>query len=484
MTQGTSVAMAPQMLVEGQRLDQPTFHELYEAMPPGTRAELIDGVVYMPSPVGSEHGEAHVPVIVWLDYYADQTPGVKALDNATTILGWKSEPQPDGLLRIVAECGGRTWIDGGFIHALLSSSLRSPRRLDSLTLGRSCEITNEPAFSNTWFASSTRMRSSGMAKNKAFWFSGRSAKTGYTAQPYFPGFGSIRKPSLKAIAGGCEPCLIWDAPPPSTPRSWPSLTGFGAVTEAQSRKRGYVFLRWITAHIGANQVMPEGTSVAMAPHMLVEGQRLDQPTFHALYEAMPRGTRAELIEGVVSMPSPVGSGHGEAHVPVIMWLGQYAENTPGVKALDNATTILGWKSEPQPDGLLRILPECGGRTWIDGGFIHGAPELVVEVAKATRFVDLGPKLRDYERAGVLEYVVRAFDPDEIFWFGQEQGVLVQRSIGEGGLYRSAVFAGLWLDPQALMSGDTRRQREVLDLGCATPEHAAFLVQLARVRSST
>jgi Uma2 family endonuclease len=166
-----------------------------------------------------------------------------------------------------------------------------------------------------------------------------------------------------------------------------------------------------------------------------------------------------------------------------MWLGQYAENTPGVKALDNATTILGWKSEPQPDGLLRILLECGGRTWNEGGFIHGAPELVVEVAKATRYVDLGPKLRDYERAGVLEYVVRAIDPDEIFWFGQEQGVLVQRPIGEDGLYHSTVFPGLWLDPRALMRVDTRHQRAVLDLGCATPEHAEFVAELARVRSN-
>jgi Uma2 family endonuclease len=227
--------------------------------------------------------------------------------------------------------------------------------------------------------------------------------------------------------------------------------------------------------------MSEGIRVTTIPPNLVEGQRLDQPTFHALYEAMPPGTRAELIDGVVYRPSPVGFEHGEAHVPVIMWLGHYVENTLGVKALDNATTILGWKSEPQPDGLLRILAEYGGRTWNEGGFIHGAPELVVEVAKATRYVDLGPKLRDYERAGVLEYVVRAIDPDEIFWFGQEQGVLVQRSIGEDGLYRSAVFPGLWLDPQALMRGDTRRQRAVLDLGCATSEHAAFVAKLASAR---
>jgi Uma2 family endonuclease len=230
--------------------------------------------------------------------------------------------------------------------------------------------------------------------------------------------------------------------------------------------------------------MPDRLTAKVAPSTLVEGQRLDQPTFHALYEAMPPGTRAELIDGVVYMPSPVGLEHGEAHVPVIMWLGSYSENTPGVRAMDNATTILGWKGEPQPDGLLRILPECGGRTWNEGGFVHGAPELVVEVSKTTRFVDLGPKLGDYERAGVLEYVVRAIDPDEIYWFRQEQDVLVQQPIGDDGLYHSTVFPGLWLDPIALLNGDTRRLRAVVDLGCATPEHAGFVARLAGARESS
>ena len=151
--------------------------------------------------------------------------------------------------------------------------------------------------------------------------------------------------------------------------------------------------------------MTDRMAMKVAPSTLVEGQRLDQPTFHALYQAMSPGTRAELIDGVVYMPSPVGHAHGRAQVPVIMWLGHYAENTPGVEVLANATTILGWKSEPEPDGLLRILPERGGRTSNERGFVHGAPELVVEIAKATRYVDLGPKLDDYERAGVLEYAV-------------------------------------------------------------------------------
>ena len=228
--------------------------------------------------------------------------------------------------------------------------------------------------------------------------------------------------------------------------------------------------------------MSERAPVIDPPRTLVEGQRLDQPTFHALYEAMPPGTRAELIDGVVHMPRPVGLRHGSAQVPVILWLDYYAEKTPGVQVLSNVTTILGRKSEPEPDGLLRILPECGGRSWDDHGFVHGAPELVVEVAKATRYVDLGPKLSDYERAGVFEYIVHAIDPDEIFWFGQEQGVLVQKSVGGDGLIRSTIFPGLWLDTRALLEADRHRLRAVLDLGCATPEHDAFVEMLAKARS--
>src|SRR3954465_830360 len=136
-----------------------------------------------------------------------------------------------------------------------------------------------------------------------------------------------------------------------------------------------------------------------APPTLLEGHRLDQAEFHRRYEAMPPGTRAELINGVVFMPSPLGPEHGRAHVPVIVWLDRYAEDTPGVEVLDNASTILGRKSEPQPDALLRILSGCGGQTRDAEGFVTGAPELVVEIAKATRYADLGPKLDDYERAG-------------------------------------------------------------------------------------
>lgn len=211
---------------------------------------------------------------------------------------------------------------------------------------------------------------------------------------------------------------------------------------------------------------------------LVEGQRLDQPSFHARCRAMPQGVRAELIGGVVLMPGAPSVAHGGAHAAALVWLDHYAEQTSGVELLDNAATVLGWKSEAQPDAQLRILNECGGRTRSDRGFIEGAPELVVEIAESTRYIDLGPKLADYAQAGVLEYVVRAFGPDEVVWFRQEQGSLLSRPPDDDGLYRSDVFPGLWLDPQALLAGDRRRLLAALERGLAAPEHAGFLTRLA------
>src|SRR4051794_3163784 len=125
--------------------------------------------------------------------------------------------------------------------------------------------------------------------------------------------------------------------------------------------------------------MSQRNRVVDPPRMLIEGQRMDQRAFHLLYEAMPPGTQAELINGVVLMPSPVGPPHGRAQFPIIAWLSYYLENTPGVEGMDNTSTALGSKSEPQPDVLLRILSECGGRTQADRRFVQGVPELIIEV---------------------------------------------------------------------------------------------------------
>lgn len=224
------------------------------------------------------------------------------------------------------------------------------------------------------------------------------------------------------------------------------------------------------------------TRPATAAPPLVEGQRLDQPTFHALYEAAPPGTRAELINGVVFMPSPVGLDHGDAHAQVVFWLGCYVEHTPGVQALDNASAILDRRNEPQPDACLRVRPASGGQSRDEGGYMAGPPELVVEVARTSRYLDLGPKFDEYERAGVREYVVFAVGPDEVLWHVLENGRFVSLAPGPDGLYRSRAFPGLWLDPQALLTRDPRRLRAAVALGLAAPEHAAFLDGLGTARA--
>jgi hypothetical protein len=214
---------------------------------------------------------------------------------------------------------------------------------------------------------------------------------------------------------------------------------------------------------------------------LIEGDRLSQREFHRRYEATPPGVKAELIDGVVFMPSPATVDHGFSQTGAMLWLAYYASKTPGVGLLDNATTILGRKSEPQPDVALIILPECGGQTAIVRRYLRGAPELVLEVAKSSRYIDLGPKHADYTRAGVLEYVVRALDPDDVIWFQRVGRKLERVEPDADGLYRSTTFPGLWLDPAVLLSNDLGRLCQVVERGVATPEHAAFVARLAQAR---
>ena len=77
-------------LEAGQRLDQPTFHARYEAMPPETRAELIDGVVHMPSPLRNDHGGTRDDIAFWFGHYRRFTRGLRSAGNATATLGRNS----------------------------------------------------------------------------------------------------------------------------------------------------------------------------------------------------------------------------------------------------------------------------------------------------------------------------------------------------------------------------------------------------------
>jgi Uma2 family endonuclease len=215
---------------------------------------------------------------------------------------------------------------------------------------------------------------------------------------------------------------------------------------------------------------------------LEAGDHLDQPTFHERYEAMPPGFRAELIGGVVIVPSPLSLDHGFHHALIMTWLGNYTIATPGTSMADNATTILGETSEPQPDGVLIIEPAFGGQTRLsEEGYLTGAPELIVEVASSSASIDLHAKRRDYEQAGVLEYAVVVLRQRVMRWFVLQDGTYQELSADADGIFRSRVFPGLWLHANALLQRDGATVMDVLRQGLATPEHTAFVQRLQAQR---
>lgn len=222
--------------------------------------------------------------------------------------------------------------------------------------------------------------------------------------------------------------------------------------------------------------------VRSAPRAVPElenGDRLTRVEFERRYDAMPDLKRAELIEGVVYMPSPVRlDRHGEPHGNVITWQGVYRAATPGVRGGDNTSVRLDQDNMPQPDALLLLPPHAGGQARVsDDGFVEGAPELIAEVAPSSVSYDLGPKLDAYRRNGVREYLVWRVLDEAFDWFELREGRYEPQSPDADGLLKSALFPGLWLDPQALLAGDLAKVLAVLNQGTASAEHAAFVKKL-------
>jgi Uma2 family endonuclease len=212
---------------------------------------------------------------------------------------------------------------------------------------------------------------------------------------------------------------------------------------------------------------------------LTNGDRLSQAEFLRRYSAMPDLHHAELIEGVVYMPSPVShTFHGAPHFDLIAWLGQYQIHTPGVDGGDKSTLRLDDLNVPQPDAFLIVLPSHGGQVRFDAdGYITGAPELVAEVAASSAAIDLNAKFAAYLRNGVREYIVWRVYDGAIDWFVSRKGRFERLLPGEAGRLESEVLPGLWLAPAALVAGDMLTVVKMAQQGIATPEHAAFVSRL-------
>lgn len=212
---------------------------------------------------------------------------------------------------------------------------------------------------------------------------------------------------------------------------------------------------------------------------LESGDRLTRHEFERRYAQTPEDFKAELIEGVVYVASPVRvRHHGRPHAQVMVWLGTYCAATPGVDIADNSTVRLDLDNEPQPDALLRIEPEVGGRSFItDDDYIEGSPELVVEIAGSSAAVDMNTKLNAYRRNGVQEYLVWQTYENRLDWFYLQEDEYVPFQTDAQGIIQSRVFPGLWLAVDALLQGNLAIVLGELQKGLLTLEHQALIERL-------
>ncbi|NJK63041.1 MAG: Uma2 family endonuclease [Synechococcaceae cyanobacterium SM2_3_1] len=213
---------------------------------------------------------------------------------------------------------------------------------------------------------------------------------------------------------------------------------------------------------------------------LQSGDRLSWPEFERRYSADPHIHKAELIEGVVYVASPLRHRqHGRPHSRILTWLGVYQAQTPGTDLSVEPTVRLDVNNEPQPDAVLFIAPECEGQIQISPeGYIEGAPELIVEIAASSESMDLGEKKQIYCRNGVKEYLVWQTHENILIWHILEQGAYRIMPPDTDGVICSQIFPGLWLSTVDLIAGNMIKVLEFVQRGIASDKHRSFVEMLA------
>ena len=233
----------------------------------------------------------------------------------------------------------------------------------------------------------------------------------------------------------------------------------------------------------ATPVAPTLRSEGLAPAhpadpLLEPGDRLTREEFERRYERMPNVKKAELIEGIVYMPSPIRARkHAIPHNYIGTWLGVYAAETPGVECCDNSTVRLDLDNEPQPDLVLIKLPAKGGQTRISADdYIEGAPELAVEIVASSSAYDLHQKKGAYRRNGVREYLAWITGERRLVWWELREGEYEAIASDADGLLKSRVFPGLWLDAPALLRSDLKAVLATLRRGLDSAKHKTFIAR--------
>lgn len=246
-----------------------------------------------------------------------------------------------------------------------------------------------------------------------------------------------------------------------------------------SRVSGHITGASSDSRQGESEKPARRASSAIAP--LEAGDYLNRAEFERRYKAMPHVKKAELVEGVVYMPSPARhQQHARPNASAVGWLLAYATETPGTDFTDNGTLRLDYDNEVQPDAALFVVEKLGGRCHATpDDYLEGPPELIVEIAASTASYEMHSKRQVYRRSGVQEYLVFLTLEEEVVWFFLDDGEYKLLTPDDQGIFRSRVFPGLRLQASHVWDGNLTGLMDTLRQGLASQEHIDFAGALER-----
>lgn len=159
----------------------------------------------------------------------------------------------------------------------------------------------------------------------------------------------------------------------------------------------------------------------------------------------PEDRKAELIDGILIVPSPPLTIHERLQRFLLLLLQSYAEERDWGEAFSSRTAVaLAEDQVPEPD-ILFVRKER--RHIIQERGVSGAPGFVIEILSASTLRnDRGPKFRAYEWAGVRDlWLIDPYGPEGTQFFQWQDGRYREIAPNEQHIVAASAVPGFWID---------------------------------------
>ena len=190
----------------------------------------------------------------------------------------------------------------------------------------------------------------------------------------------------------------------------------------------------------------------------------DRMTVAEFFESAPEDRKAELIDGVLVMPSPASMTHELLQVFLVSVLSNYVEAHNLGEVLGSRTALdLGIEYQAYEPDILFVRRERAEILHEQG--VSGAPDLVIEIlSRGTMSVDRTIKRQVYNQAGVSELWL--IDPagarGSRFYQRGPAGEMVEVALVDG-ILRSTTVGGFFVRQEWLWPPAGRRRSKLAAL---------------------